>query len=346
MNVDKKYCMSSFLMFRTIVDDEKQFTEKIVPQKIDINFNRVPISSSDELYLSLKNKVEQACKDGKAALALSGGIDSAILAKFMPKGSTVYTFKCIVPGINVTDETEMAAKYAQECGLKQKIVEIYWDDIVNYAPILMKHKGAPIHSIEIQIYKASLQAKKDGFERLIFGENADIIYGGMDGLLSKDWLIGEFIDRYSYVLPYKVLKNFELISEPFKKYTIDGKCDSYGFINEYFRKESLGSYCNACETAGIEFIGPFSETYLSIPINYEKIRNGESKYLVREVFRKLYKNTEIPVKTPMPRPTNEWFKNWKGPEREEFYKHCTDNMSGDQKWLVYILEQFLNLIEE
>lgn len=51
------------------------------------------------------------------ALVLSGGIDSAILAKFMPKGSIAYTFKCVVPGVQVTDETVIASKYAQECGL-------------------------------------------------------------------------------------------------------------------------------------------------------------------------------------------------------------------------------------
>jgi glycyl-tRNA synthetase beta chain len=31
----------------------------------------------------------------------------------------------------------------------------------------MKHKGAPIHSIEAQIYLASLRAKKDGFEKFL-----------------------------------------------------------------------------------------------------------------------------------------------------------------------------------
>ena len=47
----------------------------------------------------------------------------------------------------------------------------------------------------------------------------------------------------------------------------------------------------------------------------------------------------------MPRPTNEWFKNWSGPIRSEFYPHCTDTMSGDQKWLVWALEKFLNMYE-
>ena len=58
------------------------------------------------------------------------------------------------------------------------------------------------HSIEVQIYKAALKAKEEGFERLIFGESSDVSYGGLSGLMSKDWRVGEFIDRYTYVKPY------------------------------------------------------------------------------------------------------------------------------------------------
>ena len=62
---------------------------------------------------------------------------------------------------------------------------------------LMLNKGAPIHSIEVQICKAAMQAKEDGFDTLIFGESADVNFGGQDGLLSKDWSVPEYIDRYS-----------------------------------------------------------------------------------------------------------------------------------------------------
>ena len=168
----------------------------------------------------------------------------------------------------------------------------------------------------------------------------------MNGLLSRDWLIGDFIDRYAYVIPYKVIKEFELITEPFKKYTDDnGICDAYMFINDFFRREALGSYMNACNAANVQFIGPFSNPYLAEPLDFSRIRNGEPKYLVREVFHNLYMDFTIPSKTPMPRPTTEWLKNWHGPVRPEFYPHCTEEMTGDQKWLVYILEKFLNLFD-
>ena len=294
----------------------------------------------------MKCRVEDACRDGKAALALSGGMDSAILAKLMPEGSTAYTFRCIVPGVNVTDESPMAAKFAEQCGLIHKVIPIYWENVVAVVNQLMLRKGAPIHSIECQIYLAAQQAKRDGFDKFIFGENADIIYGGMDGLIAKDWTYKEFVERYSYVLPYQVLRNPEVIVAPFLKYEKDGHIDGHEFINEYFRQEALGTYTNACEAAGLTFVGPYSTTRMAGWMDYQRIRSGDTKYLVREVFHRLYPNEVIPDKIPMPRPVSKWLEKWNGPVRKEFIAHSADDMSGNQRWMIWALERFLTLLEQ
>lgn len=346
MKNDKLYCINSYLMFRYIINEEYQFSDKLCRPKVDTEFRRKIISNSKELYDHIKEVIKKETKSGKVALALSGGIDSAILAKFMPPGSTAYTFKCIVPGKKVVDETEKAKLVAKENRLNHKIIEITWEDVINAMPILMKRKGAPIHSIEAQIYKAALQAKSDGFEKLLFGENADIIYGGMDGLLKEDWLYGDFIDRYSYILPYKVIKEGNLILEPYKKYEKNGHINAHEFINEYFRKEALGTYINACETAGIKFLSPFATTKLGVPLDLNRIRNGDTKYIVREVYEMLYPGKEIPDKIPMPRPLDEWMSNWSGPKRKEFFLDCHMKLSGEKKWLLFSLESFLNLLEK
>lgn len=257
-----------------------------------------------------------------------------------------YTFRCRVPGKKVVDESEHAAHFAEICGLKHVVVDIYWADVKSVADELMLHKGAPIHSIETQIYLAAQKVLADGFTKFIFGENADIIFGGMDGLISKDWLFGEFVDRYSYVLPYKVLKTPQMPLAPFNEFEDDGHIDGHNFINKYFRQEALGTYTNACQTAGVEFVAPYAMTYLAEPIDYARIRGGESKYIIREAFKKLFPNENLAPKIPMPRPVNEWFENWKGPVRAEFLPHCTDNMTGNQKWMVYCLERFLNLSDK
>ena len=108
----------------------------------------------------------------------------------------------------------------------------------------------------------------------------------------------------------------------------------------------MGSYTNACECAGIEAKTPYITTYLAEPLDYQKVRSGENKYIVREIFRKLYPNLEVPDKRPMPRPMDEWMKVWSGPLRKEFVPHCIDGLNGDQKWQVWCLERFLDMLEE
>lgn len=171
------------------------------------------------------------------------------------------------------------------------------------------------------------------------------VYGGLSGLLSKEWPVGEFIERYSFVMPYKVLKESEIVTEPYERFEKSGMIDPHEFISKFFIEESVGSYLNAVATAEMAIVLPYPETYLAENIDYKRIRSGQNKYLVREIFERLYPSFEIPPKTPMPRPMNEWLKDWAGPVRPEFWPHCTDNMTGDQKWLVWALERFLNLVD-
>ena len=347
MEEDRVYCSSSYLMYRTIPDKNKYFSKKFPTNLHEIPGNRTKIHNSQELHDALKKQIEELSSTGKKmALCLSGGIDSAILAKFMPKGSIAYTFKCVVPNVEVTDETPRAAVYAKECGLDHRIIEVFWEDFEKFTPIIAKHKGMPFHSIEIQMYKAGLQAKKDGVDVLIYGESADLNYGGLSMLLSRDWTVGDFIDRYSYVKPYAALKNSKLILEPIHECEKNGYVDVHKFNTHPFMKEALNSYYNACETAGIEYLLPYSHTVLDIPLDIKRIRDGENKYLIREIFKKLYPGLNIPPKTPMPRPMNEWFKDWQGPTRPEFWPHCTDPMDGDQRWLVWCLEKWLDILDE
>ena len=342
--------MSSVLMYRIISDDTKCFSEDYPPNYLPMPADREKIHNSQELYDSLERQMKEYTKGKKkCALALSGGIDSAILLKFMPEGSVAYTFKCVVPGIEVTDESPQAAeyiKYAVPEGMEHKIVPVYWEDMESLSVPLMKRKGAPIHSIEVQIHKAALQAKADGCDCFIFGETADCVYGGHSNLLARDWPIGDFIDRWSFLMPHRALKDVEMDIRPYLEYERDGYIDVLPFLSLYEAPASLNSYRNACGMAGIEFFAPYAHTIMDVPLDLERVRKGENKYLVREVFEKLYPGFTVPPKTPMPRPMNEWLENWAGPTREEFWPHCTDYMTGDQKWLVYSLEKFLDIIDE
>ena len=122
--------------------------------------------------------------------------------------------------------------------------------------------------------------------------------------------------------------------------------DVPAFLTYFESEPSLNFYYDACDLAGIELYAPYSGTVMGVPLDLERVRNGENKYIVREVFSKLYPEFNIPAKVPMPRPMNEWFRDWKGPVREEFVPDCIEGLTGDQKWLVWVLEQYLNLLDE
>jgi asparagine synthetase B (glutamine-hydrolysing) len=300
------------------------------------------INTADELLEFLEMQVLDWASDGKTAILLSGGMDSAVVAKYMPKWSTAYTLKCIVPGSTVIDETGTAAKYCQINSLRHKVIEVYWEDYKNLSSILMKRKKAPIHSIEVQLYKAALQAKADGFTRVLVGDSADMVFGGLDGFLKRDYTLSEFIDRFAYVLPFKALKKSILITKPYEKWVKNDYVNGYGYMNDVFSEESTNSYINACEAADITVI----DAYLPLThnIDIELVRSGISKPLMREAFKLAY-GFDAPEKIPLPRPMAEWLELWAGPTRPEFHPNCQINMTGDQKYYIWILEQFLNMID-
>ena len=342
---DKEFCMSSYLMYRYVYDNNFCFKDGLECNQIDIDFERKPVVDKDTLRHAVYDNVKEAVDSGSAALALSGGMDSAILAAMVPEGTKAYTFRCIVPGKKVIDESEQAQKWARYNHLDHEIIDITWDELRKAADICMLHKHAPVHSIEAQIYIAAKQARANGIKRMIFGENADIIYGGMNGLISKDWTYGEFVDRYCYVMPYRVLREPVMVMGPFLQMENDGYIDGYEFTNVYFRQEALGTYINACQAAGIEFVGPYSRTRLDVPIDYNRIRSGDTKYLIGELFHEIYPEERIPEKIPMPRPMEQWMKDWEGPKRKEFIPGCAEGLSGDQKWMLWSLERYLELTE-
>ena len=60
-------------------------------------------------------------------------------------------------------------------------------------------------------------------------------------------------------------------------------------------------------------------------------------------LRMKYPETTVPLKQPMPRPVDEYFANWEGPTRTEFRDDIDiTKYNGNQKWLLYCLERFLN----
>lgn len=347
MTIDKNFCMSSFLAFRYIEDLHKNFYEGMTHK----NFQPVPlteriyVSSTQEIDTAISNQFDAIKKHNKCGILLSGGMDSAILASYMT-GSDAYTFR-FLDGKYQKDELSRAEYYANQYNLNLHYVDINWGTVEQYLDVLMKEKGAPVHSIEPQILQGALQAKADNVTMMVIGESSDLIFGGMDQLLAKDWSFDEFVERYTFLDPEKVLQHPVDMKYLFERYRNGNTIDFLRFMDDVFSIESSSSYMNAFTVAGLPYFDPYAKLAMAIPLDLNRIRNGESKYLIRELFSMKYPEMPIPEKIPMPRPVDVYFSNWMGPKRNEFKKNLDmSSFSGNQKWQLYALERFLNLFEQ
>ena len=122
--------------------------------------------------------------------------------------------------------------------------------------------------------------------------------------------------------------------------------DYIRFLNEIFATSSSGAYINAFKLAGVSWFDPYARLGMKKPLDLKRVRSGDSKYLLRELFRRRYPKLEVPEKIAMPRAVNQWMKEWQGPTRPEFIRGCADDMTGEQRFMIYSLERFLNLIGE
>ena len=341
--INKEYCMSHYLAFRFIADENINFFDGLKHEiyKGHSSNEVVNVETIQDMDRVISEKIKEFYIPNKTAVLLSGGMDSAILASYMPKGTKAYTFHCVAEG--AIDERAQAKKYCDIYNLDHEIIDMNWSDFEELTPEILKADGVPFHSIEVQLLKAAKHAKSQGIERFIIGESADLIFGGMDKLIGKDWDFDEFYKRYNFIEPSEALKTSISVKYVYEKYRLDNdKIDYLKFMDEVFSIESSTSYMHAFKIAGIEYLDPYSYMKMVKPLDLNRVRNGEPKYMVRELFAKRYPNLEIPTKIPMPRATNQWLKDFRV-SRPEFIQDCTEKMTGDQKWLCWCLEQFLNL---
>lgn len=346
--VNKDFCLSSYIAYRYIWKDGMDFYKGFhhTNYKAVNEENRIPIVTSQDIAREIQKQIDALYeKYDNIGILLSGGIDSANLAAYLKPGSHAYTF-CSNSGV-FDDDVQRAKKYCEKFGLVHHLIDITFDDYKKYTPIVMAKKCAPVHSIEPQIYKAAINAKKDGVQMVLVGESADLIFGGMDKLITPKWDFDGFAKRYTFLEPTLVLSNPVSQMELFENYRLpENKIDYMKFMDEVFAIESSSSYLNAFGVAELPYYDPYARLVMSDPLDMERVRNGEPKYLVRGLYAIKYPELEIPFKIPMPRPVDMIFNKWEGPKRPEFRKDIPmDSLTGNQKWQLWCAELFLNLFD-
>lgn len=342
MNNPIERCIATFLVQRDMPKD----TSPLGGKKIDLSIEKRPtvnIKTKKDLDEYLK-KYFSELDFNKTGICLSGGIDSALLASYLPKGTLAFTLK--YPETEGVDEVNQARIYADKFGLRLIEVPVTFQDVLDYQDDLMLQKGEPLSPIEIGLHKMAVRALDFGLENLITGSGADLCFGGLFNLLSKKWTNEEFKERYTFVSPNKVMK---VEAEPYdfyKDYNDEPYFKLDEFMLEIYGTATTKYFNNAMKLAGITLKAPYEYIYRDFELDYQRIKNGEEKYFLRELFKERIGDLFVPRKYPLPRPLKIWANYYgeiinKDIFYEDAYERCTRD---EEKWLTYSADHYLYLL--
>ena len=340
--------MSYYLALRHLPFPGLEWVPQVAPTLPTPNLARYQVTTTDEVIDALAWTTEAvAALDGPMGLLLSGGIDSAVLAAFMPPDTPCFTVVFDAPG--AADESAAAAEVAAHWGLPHSIIHVSFADYEAHADHLMANKAAPLHPAEVPLYLVAHHARLQGISALAVGSGADSVFGGLHHLLARDWTFEHFVDRYTFADPESILAMPADTSPAFEAYRRGDGIDVEAFLAERHGQGTVQAVENAIGAAGVRACIPYGLLELAAPLDLDRIRAGESKYLLADAYRLLYDTDEVPTKVPFARPVGTWLRGWEGPAaRPEFrddLPHRVGDLSGEALWLTWCLDRFCSLLD-
>lgn len=130
----------------------------------------------------LPELLARACADipaGRAALALSGGVDSAVLAALLRDRVVAYTLAPELPGYS---EVDGAQRIADALGMPLRRVPARAADYVDSLPAVIRACECPLYNLHpVSRHLLARAARADGFDLLITGDGADEVFRGGSG---------------------------------------------------------------------------------------------------------------------------------------------------------------------
>jgi hypothetical protein len=339
-------CLSYYLALRYLPFDGMEWLPGIGPSlPPDVAASQIPVDTADEVHAALRDMVEKAAAQNRLGILLSGGIDSAILAAYLPPGAKAYTID--FTAVSGAPEADRARRYADAYRLDWKTVPVSWSDYETVEPALMRSKKAPLHAVEVALHQAARAARADGITHLLVGNGADSTFGGMDKLLSRDWSYDDFVRRYTFIDPAAALKNPVDTRPVFEPYRRGDLIDFVGFLKHVHGVGIIQAFQNSMAGTGLTLVEPFENLKLKAPLDLDRIRRGEPKYVLYDLFARLYPRLEAPRKVPFARPMDEWLAAYPGPAQPEFLDGLAmENFTGDQKYLLRGLDRFTAMLKE
>lgn len=343
---DYDFCISSYLAFRYVAKPNIGWRDGIIPRFPDAKAQgKHKVRTPSEVLDKLRESAHEAVSAKGLGVLLSAGMDSAIIAALLPRGIPAYTVRFVAK--DAIDEAPAAALVARKLGLSHTVVDVTWEDYQESVDLLMGRKKAPLHPAEVGLFMAAKAARLDGITLLAVGNGADSTFGGMDKLLAKDWTFDEFVRRYTFLEPLRAVRKPVSVMDIYEPYRQGKGFNVMGFLKVVHGLGIIQMFENAIHAGGCSLVAPFERLALDIPLDLQRIRGGEPKYILTEVFRTACPGLDVPAKIPFARPVEQWFGDWPGPTRPEFHADlATGEFSGEQKWQLYCLERFLNLLDK
>ncbi len=131
---------------------------------------------------TIRDALVEACARapaGRVALALSGGVDSAVLAALLGARATVYTLESNLSGYC---EAEEAQAVADHLGIALRRVRVDAEAFVGSLPDVIRGCEAPLYNLHpVSRHLLARAVRADGFDVLITGDGADEVFGGTTG---------------------------------------------------------------------------------------------------------------------------------------------------------------------
>lgn len=145
-------------------------------------------ASTDNPVGSTREALERACglmstADVPVAIALSGGIDSSLVAALTARHypGKLHAFTIGYSGRPATDERSYAASLARDLGIGFTEVELSTAEVLDYFPALIEAMDAPIGDIAAYGYYAvSRAARQAGYPVLLSGTGGDEFFWGYE----------------------------------------------------------------------------------------------------------------------------------------------------------------------
>ncbi|WP_267641692.1 asparagine synthase C-terminal domain-containing protein [Haloarchaeobius amylolyticus] len=113
-------------------------------------------------------------RDGKTAVAFSGGVDSALVAALVDG-------PCYVVGFPESHDLAQARRAAELMDVELRVVELTTDRLAAAVPAVAEATGrtnAMDVGIALPLYLVAEQVAADGYDRLAVGQGADELFGG------------------------------------------------------------------------------------------------------------------------------------------------------------------------